>query len=247
MTKQLPTEFIGLPAEKLPKHVAIIMDGNGRWAKSKGKTRTTGHREGMKRIISTVRTCSDIGIKYLTLYAFSVENWKRPRTEIDFLFSLLVEFLRREIEELHRNNVKLTVIGEISKIPSTALAEINKGIEKTKNNTGLTLCIALNYGGRQEIVNAAKKLAAECLTGKIKPEDITETLFARKLETADMPDPDLIIRTSGELRMSNFLLYQLAYSEFVFDKTNWPDFDNARLYSALDEYIRRDRRFGGLQ
>ncbi len=247
MTKQLPTEFIGLPAEKLPRHVAIIMDGNGRWAKSKGKTRTTGHREGMKRIISTVRTCSDIGIKYLTLYAFSVENWKRPRTEIDFLFSLLVEFLRREIEELHRNNVKLTVIGEISKIPSTALAEINKGIEKTKNNTGLTLCIALNYGGRQEIVNAAKKLAAECLTGKIKPEDITETLFARKLETADMPDPDLIIRTSGELRMSNFLLYQLAYSEFVFDKTNWPDFDNARLYSALDEYIRRDRRFGGLQ
>lgn len=246
MTSKLPPEFAGLPAEKLPKHIAIIMDGNGRWAKSKGKPRTVGHREGMKRIISTVRTCSDIGIRYLTLYAFSNENWKRPKTEVEFLFSLLVEFLRSEIEELHRNNVRLTVIGEVSKLPKTALIEINKGIEKTKNNTGMTLCIALNYGGRQEIVNAAKKLADDCLTGRIKPEDISDELFAAKLETACMPDPDLVIRTSGEQRISNFLLYQLAYSEFVFDKVNWPDFDSSRLYMALDEYMKRDRRFGGL-
>ncbi len=247
MTKQLPPEFSGLPTEKLPKHIAIIMDGNGRWAKSRGKPRTSGHREGMKRIISTVRTCSDIGVKYLTLYAFSNENWKRPKTEVEFLFSLLVEFLRREIEELHRNNVKLKVIGEVSKLPTTALNEIKKGIDKTKHNTGMTLCIALNYGGRREIVNAAKKLANDCIMGKIRPEDINDELFAENLETVGMPDPDLIIRTSGEQRMSNFLLFQLAYSEFVFDKTNWPDFDNARLYMALDEYIRRNRRFGGLE
>ena len=242
----LPEGFGPIDPDAVPRHVAIIMDGNGRWAKERGKARTFGHRAGMERICTVVRASSDIGVDVLTLYAFSTENWKRPRPEVEALFSLLVEFLKREINNLHKNGVKLRVIGDISHIPAAARRAVEAGIEKTKNNTGLVLNIALNYGSRNEMVEAVQHITQEVAGGALEAEHIDEHTISEHLETAGLPDPDLLIRTSGEKRLSNFLLYQLAYAEFVFTEVHWPDFDNQHYYEALCEYAHRNRRFGGV-
>lgn len=238
--------FDSLQMEKMPHHVAVIMDGNGRWAKAQGKRRTTGHRAGMERMVQMVRTSSDLGLTALTLYAFSTENWKRPRPEVEALFSLLVEYIRREIDELHRNNVKLQVMGEISALPTAALVQVRHGCELTRNNTGMVLNIALNYGGRDELVRAARSLAQQVALGALAPEDIDQAALQAQLYTHGLPDPDLLIRTSGEQRLSNFMPYQLAYAEFVFVDEHWPDFDDEVYARCLQIYAGRERRFGDI-
>ncbi len=231
---------------KLPKHVACIMDGNGRWAKKRGLPRSAGHRQGVEIVKSIVRMSSDIGIKSLTLYAFSTENWKRPKSEVSILMDLLVEYLRNEIEELHQNNVKLLILGDSSKLPSKVRAEIESSKEKTGSNTGMTLNIALNYGSRSEIVSAVKSIASKVDGGEISIDDIDEDMISNNLDTYGQPDPDLLIRTSGEQRLSNFLLYQLAYSEMIFLDCFWPDLSNEEYAKALTLYAKRQRRFGGV-
>lgn len=231
----------------IPKHIAIIMDGNGRWAKKRNMPRTYGHRAGVETIRDVVKASSEIGVKYLTLYAFSTENWKRPSDEVNALMNLLVEYLRKEVEELHRNNVIVNAIGDISKLPQICQDELKKAFEKTKNNTGLTLNLALNYGGRDEILKAVKKIVQKVENGDIKTDEIDEKTFSDCLFTASMPDPDLLIRPSGEYRLSNFLLWQIAYSEFWFSDICWPDFNRQHLYRAIYEYQNRDRRFGGIK
>jgi undecaprenyl diphosphate synthase len=243
ITRQNASDF---EPSTLPRHVACIMDGNGRWAKEKGKPRAAGHREGMERVKDIVRFSSDIGIEVLTLYAFSTENWKRPKAEVGFLMNLLVEYLRAELDELHKEKVKLLTLGDISRLPEAALKEIVVAKEKTKDNTGMILNIALNYGSRLEIAMAAKELAAEVKEGKISLSDIDEQAISDRLYTNGQPDPDLVIRTSGEQRISNFLLYQVAYAEFVFVDGYWPDFNNYKYREALEIYQSRKRRFGGL-
>ncbi len=244
--QNISRDFSDIDLSSIPKHVACIMDGNGRWAKEKGRPRAAGHREGMERVKDIVRMSSDIGVKVLTLYAFSTENWKRPKNEVGVLMGLLVEYLRSEIEELHQENVRLMTLGDISRLPETALKEVAAAKEKTKSNTGMVLNIALNYGSRLEITQAAKKLAEEVKQGTLKSEDIDETAISDRLYTAGQPDPDLVIRTSGEQRISNFLLYQIAYAEIVFVKEYWPDFVCDRYKEALMVYQKRQRRFGGL-
>lgn len=231
---------------KLPTHVAIIMDGNGRWAKQRMLPRVAGHRAGMSKVKSVIRMSSDIGIKYLTLYAFSTENWSRPKAEVGTLMNLIIEFLTREINELHQKNVIFNTIGDISKLPEPVLDVLRAAIEKTKRNTGMTLNIALNYGSRAEIVNAVKKIAQKAIQGKVDIDDINFDMISNCLETAGQPDPDLLIRTSGEMRLSNYLLYQLAYAEFYFTPVYWPEFDETEYNKALMEYQNRGRRFGGL-
>ena len=226
MRGPLPKGFEPFEIQRMPKHVAIIMDGNGRWAKQRGKMRTTGHRAGMERMVNIVRVSSDIGVDVLTLYAFSTENWKRPRPEVDALFSLLVEYIRKEIDELHKNRVKLVVMGDYHKLPPTAVMEVQRGMEMTKNNTGMILNIALNYGSRAEILRAVQHIADRVAKGELAREDIEETTIQNELYTAELPEPDLLIRTSGEQRLSNFMLWQLAYTEFVFTDQHWPDFTN---------------------
>ncbi|MDN5276764.1 MAG: undecaprenyl diphosphate synthase [Clostridiales bacterium] len=235
-------------SKPLPQHVAIIMDGNGRWATRRGLPRVAGHRQGVEALREVIRTSDELGIKYLTLYAFSTENWKRPAAEIDALMSLLVEYLRKEIRELNSNNVKISVLGQVEAFPTVAQREIANAVELTKNNTGLNVNIALNYGGRAEIVRAAKAIAMDVLDKKISIDDIDERLFSNYLYTANIPDPDLLIRTSGEFRLSNFLLYQIAYTELVFTAPDvlWPDFDKKAYLEAIMEYQRRQRRYGGL-
>ncbi|MCM8901183.1 isoprenyl transferase [Caldicoprobacter algeriensis] len=235
-------------SKPLPQHVAIIMDGNGRWATRRGLPRVAGHRQGVEALREVIRTSDELGIKYLTLYAFSTENWKRPAAEIDALMSLLVEYLRKEIRELNSNNVKISVLGQVEVFPTVAQREIANAVELTKNNTGLNVNIALNYGGRAEIVRAAKAIARDVLDKKISIDDIDERLFSNYLYTANIPDPDLLIRTSGEFRLSNFLLYQIAYTELVFTAPDvlWPDFDKKAYLEAIMEYQRRQRRYGGL-
>jgi undecaprenyl diphosphate synthase len=235
-------------SKPLPQHVAIIMDGNGRWATRRGLPRVAGHRQGVEALREVIRTSDELGIKYLTLYAFSTENWKRPAAEIDALMSLLVEYLRKEIRELNSNNVKISVLGQVEAFPTVAQSEIANAVELTKNNTGLNVNIALNYGGRAEIVRAAKAIAMDVLDKKISIDDIDERLFSNYLYTANIPDPDLLIRTSGEFRLSNFLLYQIAYTELVFTAPDvlWPDFDKKAYLEAIMEYQRRQRRYGGL-
>ncbi|MFO7153377.1 MAG: isoprenyl transferase [Caldicoprobacter oshimai] len=235
-------------SKPLPQHVAIIMDGNGRWATKRGLPRVAGHRQGVEALREVIKTSDELGIKYLTLYAFSTENWKRPASEIDALMSLLVEYLRREIRELNSNNVKISVLGQVEAFPTVAQREIAKAVELTKNNTGLNVNIALNYGGRAEIVRAAKAIARDVLDKKISIDDIDERLFSSYLYTANIPDPDLLIRTSGEFRLSNFLLYQVAYTELVFTAPDvlWPDFDKKAYLEAIMEYQGRQRRYGGL-
>ncbi|GAA0768501.1 isoprenyl transferase [Clostridium subterminale] len=244
--KDIIKEKIQLDMERIPAHIAIIMDGNGRWAKQRKLPRTMGHRAGMKNIKMMVEESSNLGVRYLTLYAFSTENWKRPVEEVGALMDLVVEFINKEFEELHRNNVRLNSIGDISKLPEKSKASIEDAKYKTRNNTGLTLNIALNYGGRDEIVRGVKEIAKEVLEGKLKAENIDEKVISDHLYTSGMPDPDIIIRPSGELRISNYLLWQSAYSEFWFSNINWPDFTKEDLRRAISDFQNRDRRFGGV-
>ena len=244
--KHIIKEKIQLDMERIPAHIAIIMDGNGRWAKQRKLPRTMGHRAGMKNIKMMVEESSNLGVKYLTLYAFSTENWKRPAEEVGALMDLVVEFINKEFEELHRNNVRLNSIGDISKLPEKSKAAIEDAKYKTRNNTGLTLNIALNYGGRDEIVRGVKEIAEEVLEGKLKVDSIDDKVISDHLYTSGMPDPDIIIRPSGELRISNYLLWQSAYSEFWFSNINWPDFTKEDLRRAISDFQNRDRRFGGV-
>jgi undecaprenyl diphosphate synthase len=228
----------------LPRHVAIIMDGNGRWARQRGLPRIEGHRHGAESARVIVRAAGELGIKYLTLYAFSVENWNRPKEEVDALMKYLLQYLRTETAELQRHNVKLHVIGQTYRLPEAVQAQLQKTIRLLSKNNGLTLIMALSYGGRTEIVEAARSLARKVRAGELDPEDIDEELFAQHLWTRNIPDPDLLIRTSGEMRVSNFLLWQISYAELVVTPVLWPDFRKADFYAALEEYARRHRRFG---
>lgn len=232
--------------ESIPKHIAIIMDGNGRWATERMLPRNLGHRAGVEALRDVIKTASNIGIKYLTLYAFSTENWKRPASEVSLLMKLLVEYLRKEIAELHDNNVKINVIGDILKLPAEAIEEIEKALQKTRNNEGLVVNIALNYGGRSELVHALKNITLKAKNNEIEIDDIDEDLIGSFLYTKDIPDPELMIRTSGEIRLSNFLLWQCAYSEFYFTDIYWPDFRGEDLLMAIADYQNRKRRFGGI-
>jgi len=231
---------------EIPVHIAIIMDGNGRWAKKRNLPRIFGHREGAKSVREITTACAELGVKYLTLYAFSTENWKRPENEIKFLFNLLDDYLVKERKTLIKNNIKFRVIGDIKKLPSNIIKKIVYNERITKNNTGLNLILALNYGARSEIINAVNKIANDVKSGKIKKNKITEELFNNYLYTKGIPDPDLLIRTSGEMRVSNFLLWQIAYSEIYVTKTLWPDFRKKELLKAINEFNKRERRFGGL-
>ncbi len=230
--------------EKLPGHVAIIMDGNGRWAKRRGMPRAMGHQAGTEALRSIIRMSSDIGISYLTIYAFSTENWMRPKDEVGALMSLLLRYFSSEIDELDENNVRIRILGDIDGLPDAQRQAVIRAMDRTRENTGLNLSIALNYGGRQEILRAAKRLAERAAAGEdpasFGPEDLEAGLY-----TAGMPDVDLLIRTSGELRLSNFLPWQTVYAELIFDDTLWPDFTRERYMEALREYAERDRRFGG--
>lgn len=237
---------VELDMQNIPKHIAIIMDGNGRWAKERKLPRTMGHRAGMKTIKTVVTEAGTLGVKYLTLYAFSTENWKRPSEEVNALMDLVVEFIDKELNELHGNGVVLNSIGDISKLPEKARKSIEAAKSKTRNNKGLTLNIALNYGGRDEIVKGVKEIAALVGQGKLKLEDINEKEISNHLYTKNMPDPDIVIRPSGELRLSNYLLWQSAYSEFWFSNINWPDFNEKDLRTAIADYQKRNRRFGGV-
>ena len=241
------SEELALDKEKMPKHIAIIMDGNGRWAIKRGLPRTMGHRAGVQTIKTVTKECGNLGVKYLTLYAFSTENWKRPKEEVSALMNLVIEFIKNEIDELHENNVKVQTIGDLSKFPQKPRQAILWAIDKTKENTGVVLTLALNYGGRDEILRGIKSLVEDVKVGKIDIDDIEESLFNNYLYTKNMPDPDLIIRPSGEQRLSNFLLWQCAYSEFWYSQINWPDFKAEDLRKAIFDYQNRDRRFGGIK
>ncbi|MFH1214639.1 MAG: isoprenyl transferase [Candidatus Neomarinimicrobiota bacterium] len=229
---------------ELPKHIAIIMDGNGRWAKKRGLPRVAGHNEGINSVREITRECGKIGIKALTLYTFSIENWSRPKSEVSYLMTLLLRTIRNEIDDLHKNNVRLTLMGHLADLPDNPLQGLMEGVEKTGRNDGLNLNLALSYGGRAEILDATRAIARDVHAGKIATEDIDERLFSSYLYTHDMPDPDLLIRTSGELRISNFLLWQMAYTEIYVTDTYWPDFRNKELLLAVQEYQKRERRFG---
>ncbi len=229
---------------RLPEHIAIIMDGNGRWAKERGQDRVYGHYEGVVSVREIVNTCGELGIGYLTLYAFSAENWNRPKAEVDALMELLVNTIRKEVEDLKKNNVRLHIIGDFESLPAVCQAELNEAKEITAHNTGLNLILALSYSSRQEITQAAKQIAIKVKNGELQPDDITDQLFHDHLNTAAFPDPELMIRTSGEHRISNFLLHQLAYAELYFTNVHWPDFRKDNLYEALLNYQQRERRFG---
>lgn len=230
----------------VPQHVAVIMDGNGRWAKQRGLPRVEGHRNGVESVRAIVRTAGEVGVKYLTLYAFSVENWNRPKDEVDTLMKYLARFLKNEVGELNRNNVKLDAVGQIWRLPDAVQQQLEKTKAALSKNTGLTLVLALSYGARTEIIEAVRALSAKARNGTIDPAEINERVFSEHLYTRHYPDPDLLIRTSGEMRVSNFLLWQISYAEFVVTPVLWPDFRKAQLYEALEEYSRRHRRFGGL-
>ncbi len=238
---------MGTPATNAtPRHIAIIMDGNGRWANARGLPRAQGHRAGAEAVREAVETCRHLGIEYLTLYAFSSENWNRPQKEVDALMKLLERFLREKLPELLKQNVRFHTIGRHHTLPAKCREQIENAIERTKHNTGLNLILALSYGSREEITDAARALATQAAAGTLKPDDIDSTLFSQHLYTSDFPDPDLLIRTSGELRISNFLLWQISYSEIVISNKFWPDFRDADLRDAVAEYARRHRRFGGI-
>lgn len=228
----------------LPQHVAIIMDGNGRWAKERHLPRIEGHRAGADSARVIIRAAGELGIKYLTLYAFSVENWKRPKEEVDALMKYLVHYLKTETPELNKNNVRLKVIGQIYRLPELVQEHLQKSVAALARNNGLTLIMALSYGGRTEIVDAARDLAQKVKAGEIDPADITEEVFAQHLYTRNIPDPDVLVRTSAEMRVSNFLLWQISYTELVVTSTLWPDFRKPQFVAALEEYAKRRRRFG---
>jgi len=239
-----PRVVLGLEPEQLPRHIAIIMDGNGRWAVSRGLPRLRGHEVGARSVHDIVEACARLSIGYLTLYSFSLENWRRPLGEVAGLMRLYTEYLVKERDELRENNIRLVQLGRRDNLPPEVLRELDHTVELCKGNTGLTLCLALNYGARQEIVRAAQQLATRVAAGEIRPGQIDEGLFADALYTAGMPDPDLLIRTAGESRVSNFLLWQISYAEFYVTDVLWPDFRPQHLYQALRDYARRQRRFG---
>jgi undecaprenyl diphosphate synthase len=230
----------------LPRHVAVIMDGNGRWARQRHLPRVEGHRAGAESARTIIRTAGELGIKYLTLYAFSVENWNRPKEEVDALMKYLVHYLKTETSELNKSNVRLEVIGQVYRLPENVQEQLKKTIATLSRNNGLTLVMALSYGGRTEIVEAARSLARKVKAGELDPAEITEPVFAQHLYTRNLPDPDLLVRTSGEMRVSNFLLWQISYTELVVTPTLWPDFRKPQFFEALEEYSRRHRRFGGI-
>lgn len=240
-------DYHNLDLDNIPKHIAFIMDGNGRWAKKRKMPRTYGHHEGTKTIRDIALKCNELKVKAMTVYAFSTENFARPEKEVQFIFKLPKDFFEAYMKELMENNVKICTIGHLDMAPQDTQNIINTAIEKTKDNTGLKLCFAFIYGGRDEIVNASKNIAVKLKKGLIKEEDINEQLFSSELMTKDLPDVDLMVRTSGEQRLSNFLLWQLAYAEFVFTDVLWPDFNDEELYKAIWLYQNRDRRFGGLK
>jgi undecaprenyl diphosphate synthase len=235
---------MGAMSRALPRHIAIIMDGNGRWAQARGLPRAVGHRRGAEAVRRTVAAAGERGIPYLTLFGFSSENWKRPSAEIDDLMGLLRHYLRREVAEFHRDGARLKVIGELGDLAPDIVGLIDRAVELTRDNRAITLTVALSYGGRAEIVAAVRRIARQAASGALAAEAIDEACFARYLFTADLPDPDLLIRTSGEQRISNFLLWQCAYAELVFTKTLWPDFAKSDFDQAIDEYCRRERRYG---
>jgi undecaprenyl diphosphate synthase len=241
-----PSEPSRLVAERRgPEHVAIIMDGNGRWAQARGLPRFEGHRRGVEAVRRTVRAAIDFGIPYLTIYSFSSENWARPADEVAMLMGLLKRYIRNDLAELHRNDVRVRVIGRRAGLAPEIAVLLDEAETLTKANRGLTLIVAFNYGARQEIVEAARRLAQEAAAGRLDPEAIDADLFAARLDTAEIPDPDLIIRTSGEQRLSNFLLWQAAYAELLFLPIHWPDFDHAAFAAALEQFAARERRYGG--
>jgi len=229
---------------KLPEHIAVIMDGNGRWAKAHGKPRVFGHKNGVKSVREISEAAAELGIGYLTLYAFSTENWSRPALEVTALMGLLVETIRNEVSTLNKNNIRLKAIGDLTKLPKRSQNALQEGIESTSKNTGLTLILALNYSSRWELTSTMQKIAVETKNGNIDPSHINENYISSQLATADFPDPELLIRTSGEQRISNYLLWQIAYSELYFTDVFWPDFRKVHLYKALVNYQGRERRFG---
>lgn len=233
-----------LNKDKIPQHIAIIMDGNGRWAKQQGEDRIFGHHEGVNSVREIVEAAAEVGVKYLTLYAFSTENWNRPKEEVDALMELLVATISMETPQLHKNGVKLEAIGNLKSLPTSCFNELQESINTTKNNKGLTLVLALSYSSKWEITSSVKEIAEQVSAGKLKPSDITEEIISSHLCTTKYPDPELMIRTSGEHRISNFLLWQLAYAEFYFTDKLWPDFRKADFFEAIQSYQSRERRFG---
>jgi undecaprenyl diphosphate synthase len=230
----------------IPNHIAIIMDGNGRWARERGLPRREGHRAGAESVREAVDACKQLGVKWLTLYAFSSENWNRPAAEVRALMTLLDRFLDEKAEEMMRQNVRLAAIGSLDRLPPTTRQRLDQALQRTAANDSLTLVLALSYGAREELTHAARQLVGEAAAGRLKPEDVTEELFASRLQTAGIPDPDLLVRTSGECRVSNFLLWQISYAEIVIVRKFWPDFRQADLFEAVNEYGRRHRRFGAI-
>ncbi len=243
-TTSQPT--LAIPPDRLPRHVAIIMDGNGRWAQRRGLPRIEGHRQGVASVRRTTEECARLGLQQLTLYCLSSENWKRPQLELDFLMQLLEQYLIEERATILDQNIRLAVIGSREDIPDAVLREMDKTIELSGANTGLRLCLAINYGGRSELAAAVRRICLEVQSGRLAPADVSEETIAQYLYTADMPDPDLLIRTAGEMRISNFLLWQISYTELWVTDCCWPDFTEAVLHEALGDYAARDRRFGGL-
>jgi undecaprenyl diphosphate synthase len=241
LLQELPTD---LDRERLPRHVAVIMDGNGRWAKSKGLPRIMGHQRGVDALKNLLRCCDDWGVKALTAYAFSTENWGRPLEEVDFLMTLFERVLRQQLQEMMAENVRIRFVGNLKTLPMSLQAEIARSMEMTAKNSGIEFTVATNYGGRQEILEACRSIATQVQQGKLQPDDIDEDLFKCHLYTANIGDPDLLIRTSGEMRLSNFLLWQVAYAELYVTETLWPDFDRVEFHRALSSYQKRDRRFG---
>ena len=229
---------------RLPQHIAVIMDGNGRWAKERGKQRIFGHHSGVKAVRETTEACAELGVKYLTLYAFSTENWNRPRLEVNALMTLLLKTIKAELKTLTKNDIRLRAIGDVASLPASTARELQSAIDETKNNKRMDLVLALSYSGKSEIVQAVKSIAAAVKSGKMKEEDISDAAIAERLYTHTMPDPELLIRTSGEKRISNFLLWQLAYAEFYFTDIFWPEFNREELYKAILEFQNRERRFG---
>ena len=241
-----PLELLGVAREALPRHVAIIMDGNGRWARQRGRQRVEGHRAGVDSVRNVVTHCARLGIECLTLYSFSIENWKRPQAEVNALMALCAEYLVRERQEIMDHNIRVRQVGRRAGLPDSVRRELEQTEQISGGNSGLTLCLALNYGARLELVDACRALAARVAAGELQPDEIDEAQIARNLYTADLPDPDLVIRTAGEMRISNFLLWQISYAELYVTPTLWPDFRSSDLDEAIVEFARRERRYGDI-
>jgi undecaprenyl diphosphate synthase len=248
-TRSIPTpppSTLGIAPDRLPRHVAIIMDGNGRWARQRGLPRFAGHRAGAKTVRTVVEECARLGLQQLTLYSFSTENWNRPAEEVSLLMDLYVEYMRSQRQLLIDNNIQFVQIGRREGLPAQVLEELQNTLDATKNNTGMTLCLAINYGSRTEITDAVRQIVQEIQSGKLSLAQVTEQAISDRLYTAGMPDPDLLIRTAGEMRVSNYLLWQISYAEFYVTETFWPEFTTDELYKALRDYAGRNRRFGGV-